>query len=75
MIHEERAPSAAAIVDSIAATVSAQTDLERRIGALVRGVAAEMLAASNDQNVQRLARALDAAAPSLVDAVTAPAKV
>ena len=75
MIHEERAPTVAAIVDSIAATVSAQTDIERRIGALVRGVAAEMLAASNDQNVQRLARALDAAAPSLVDAVTAPAKV
>ena len=60
--------------DSLIATITHQPDLARSIEALITGLAERMKAASNDQNVQRLARDVRAAAPDLAQAVTAKAQ-
>ncbi len=61
------------VVDSLVTKISDQPDLARSVEALVTGLAERMRAASNDQNVQRLALDVRAVTPALVQAVLAKA--
>jgi hypothetical protein len=53
------------------ASLAEQPSVEASVDVLVRSLAQRIKAASNDQNIQRLARDLTAAAPAIVRAVAA----
>ena len=52
----------AAVFDDLRASLAAEVSPEARIDTLLAGLAERMAATSNDQNVQKLARELRAAA-------------
>ncbi len=64
---------AAADIEAIVASVAAERDPARKVEALVAELAERIKATSNDQNVQRLARELTAAAPVFASAMVAEA--
>ena len=51
---------------SLADRVAAQSTLEQSLAVLLEGLAERMAATSNDQNIQKLARALRVEQPALV---------
>ena len=59
------------VLEGLVRRVEAQPDSMAALATLVYGLADQIKATSNDQNVQRLARALHAAAPALTDSITA----
>ena len=58
-------------LDTLTRSIAAEPSLEKSLHRLIEGLAERMAATSNDQNVQRLARDLRAALPTLVEAVRA----
>ena len=60
-------------MDALVARVAEQGS-DRKVETLLLGLAEQLKATSNDQNVQKLARELRAAAPKLVEAARAKAE-
>lgn len=57
-------------LDALLSSVAGESTVERRLQALVLGLAERVKATSNDQNVQKLARELKAGAAQTVAVVT-----
>ena len=57
--------------EALVMSVGHQGTLDRKVEALLAGLAERLKATSNDQNVQALARELRASAPQLVEAIVA----
>ena len=57
------------VFESLARSVAVEPTIEGSLHRLIEGLAERMAATSNDQNVQRLARDLRDALPTLVEAV------
>ncbi len=62
---------AAGDIDALVTGVAGQGALDRKVSALLAGLADQLRATSNDQNVQALARELRAATPQIVEAMVA----
>lgn len=58
--------------DALATAVAKQPDLEQKLSALLVGLSERIKATSNDQNIHKLSRDLQAAVPDLLKAMTAP---
>ena len=58
-------------LESLVKTIAAQPSRHRAIEALLAGLADQMKATSNDQNIQRLAQALRAESPAIIEAIAA----
>lgn len=56
-------------IDALTQSIAARESLERALETLLDGLAEQIKATSNDQNIQRLAREIRAATPALVKAV------
>ena len=64
-------PDESFVLADLLRNVAAQDDRSASLRALVGGLADQIKATSNDQNIQRLARALRAATPALVESIAA----
>ena len=56
--------------DALAKRVAAQPDLATGLDVLIEGLSARIKGTSNDQNIQRLARAIHAASPVFAAALS-----
>ena len=64
-------PDESFVLADLVRRVGEQPDCTSSLTTLVGGLADQIKATSNDQNIQRLARALRAAAPALVATIAA----
>ena len=72
---ETAKPDEAIILADLMNRVAAQGDRTASLTTLVAGLADQIKATSNDQNIQRLARALRVAAPVLVETIASKSSV
>ena len=71
---ETTKPDESFILADLVNKVAAQTERTASLTTLVSGLADQIKATSNDQNIQRLSRALRAAMPALVESIDTKAE-